>query len=79
MSNLVCIAICILIYFVTSAVFISIYKEDFKTEYNSDKNFIYSLIRNHTEEIDILRARVYDLEQKLMEITKEMEKVDDGK
>ena len=77
--NLVCIAICILISFISCAIFMSTYKEDFKTEYISDKNFIYSLIRNHTEQIDILRARVYDLENKVNEITKEMEKLDDGK
>ena len=55
------------------------YKEDFKIEYNSDKNFIYTLINNHAEEIGILRARVTDLENKVKEITKEMEKTNDGK
>lgn len=79
MGNLVYIAICVLIYFVTSAFFMSRYKEDFKIEYNSDKNFIYTLIKNHAEEIDILRARITDLENKVNEITKEMEKLDDGK
>ena len=44
-------------------------------EYKSDKNFIYSQIKRNIEEIDILRARVYDLEAKI----KEMSVVDDGK
>ena len=82
MSNLACIGICILIYFVTSAIFISIYKEGFKHEYNSDKSLIYSIIRehqslitSHSDSLDILRARVTDLENKL----KKMENIDDGK
>lgn len=35
----------------------------------------WSLISSHADGLDILRARVYDLEQKL----KEMETTDDGK
>ena len=36
---------------------------------------LWSALSTHGDEIDILRARVYDLENKL----KEMEKLDDGK
>lgn len=42
-------------------------------EYKSDKNFIYSQIKRNIEEIDILRAKVWDLEQQLKD------RVDDGK
>ena len=68
MSNIVYVALPIFISFIMSAIFMSSYKEDFKNEYNSDKNFIYTLIRNHADEISILKARIYDLETKLKEM-----------
>ena len=40
---------------------------------------LFSTLRTDGDELDILRARVYDLETKVNEITKEMEKLDDGK
>lgn len=40
---------------------------------------IWSALGTQGDEIDILRARVTDLENKVNEITKEMEKLDDGK
>ena len=78
MSNLTIILTCVLMSFLTSALFMSAYKEEQKgdnayirTLLRSNQNLIAELI----EKTDILRARVYDLEQKL----KEMEKLDDGK
>ena len=45
----------------------------------SNVKSIWNLLRRYGDEIDILRARVTDLENKVNEITKEMEKLDDGK
>lgn len=82
MSNLACITICIIVSFVTTAIFMSAYKEAFKAEYESDKSFIYSIIRDHrslltshSDSLDILRARITDSENKI----KEMETTDNGK
>ena len=65
-----------------SALIIGIIKGDIDADVIFIKSHIksvWSSLRTHDDELDILRARVYDLEQKLKEITKEMEKVDDGK
>lgn len=70
MSNLgLIITICIIVSFITSAIFMSAYKEDFKAEYKSDRSLIWSVIRDnrslitsHSDSLDILRARVTDLE-----------------
>ena len=71
MSNLTIILTCVLMSFLTSALFMSAYKED----WNNILNDIISAGRNNAElikrfadELDILRARVYDLENKLKEI-----------
>ena len=78
MSNLTIILTCVLMSFLTSALFMSAYKEEQK----GDNEYIRTLLRSNQnliaeliEKTDILRARVYDLEQKL----KEMETTDDGK
>ena len=71
MSNLTIILTCVLMSFLTSALFMSAYKED----WNDVLNSIISAGRNNTElikafadEIDILRARVTDLENKIKEM-----------
>lgn len=78
MSNLTVVLMVVFISFFTCAIFMSAYKED----WNDVLNDIVSagrnnakLIRAFADEIDILRARVYDLENKL----KELETTDDGK
>ena len=69
------IAICIIVSFITSAIFMSAYKEDFKAEYKSDRSLILSVIRDirslitsHSDSLDILRARITDLENQLKEM-----------
>lgn len=65
-----------------SGVIFGIFKGDIEADMTFIKSNVKSfweLIGSHADELDTLRARVYDLEQKLKEITKEMEKVDDGK
>ena len=71
MSNLTIILTCVLMSFLTSALFMSAYKED----WNDVINNIISAGRNNTklikafaDEIGILRARVTDLENKLKEM-----------
>ena len=71
MSNLTIILTCVLMSFLTSALFMSAYKED----WNDILNDIISAGRNNAElikafadETDILRARVTDLENKLKEM-----------
>ena len=76
MSNLgLIITICIIVSFITSAIFMSAYKEDFKAEYKSDRSLILSVIRDirslitsHSDSLDILRARITDLENQLKEM-----------
>lgn len=78
MSNLAIVLIPILISLISCAIFMSAYKEEQKDDNTYIQTILKSyreLISNHTETIDILRAHVYDLEQKL----KEMETTDDGK
>lgn len=78
MSNLTIVLIPILISLISCAIFMSAYKEEQKDDNAYIQTILKSyreLIAKHTETIDILRARVYDLETKI----KEMEKVDDGK
>lgn len=67
MSNLTIVLTCVLISFLTSALFMSSYKEDLNDILKSiisagTKNA--KLIMALTDEINILRARVYDLENK---------------
>lgn len=57
-----------------------------KGDIEADMEFIKSnvksfweLIDTHADELDTLRARIYDLETKVNEIAKEMEKLNDGK
>lgn len=71
MSNLTIILTCVLMSFLTSALFMSAYKED----WNDILNNIISAGRNNTklikafaDEIGILRARVTDLENKIKEM-----------
>lgn len=71
MSNLTIILTCVLMSFLTSALFMSAYKED----WNDILNGIISAGRNNTklikafaDEIGILRARVTDLENKIKEM-----------
>ena len=82
MSNLAIVLIPILISLISCAIFMSAYKEEQK----DDNAYIHTIIKSyreliakHIETFDILRAKIYDLENKVNEITKEMEKVDDGK
>lgn len=78
MSNLTIILVSVLMSFLCCAIFMSAYKEDMK---DSIKEFSFGInsnrkkLRTHDEELNVLRARVYDLENKL----KEMETTDDGK
>ena len=78
MSNLVCIAICILISLVTSACFMSVYKEEIKDELkimNSRLDRAWSAINALKDNVYIDNAKICDLKNKLIE----MEKLDDGK
>lgn len=82
MSNLVCVAISILVSFVTSAVFIAAYKEDISDELHTLRtrlNDAWTQIHILQDQVYVYNAKVYDLENKVNEITKEMEKLDDGK
>ena len=82
MSNMTYILTSVLLSFLACAIFMSLYNEDLK---ESIKEFSFGInsnrkkLRTHDEELNILRARVYDLENKVNEITKEMETTDDGK
>ena len=71
MSNLTIVLTCVLISFLTSALFMSSYKEDLndilKSIISAGKNNA-ELIKALTDEINILRARVYDLENKIKEM-----------
>lgn len=65
-----------------SGVIFGYIKDDIEADIEFIKSNVKSfweLIGSHADELDTLRARVYDLEQKLKEITKEMEKTNDGK
>ena len=71
MSNLTIILTSILLSFLVCAIFMSSYKED----WNDTLNHIISagknnakLIKAYADEIDILRARVTDLENKIKEM-----------
>lgn len=78
MSNLVCIAICILVSFVTSALFMSAYKEDISDELHtlrSRLNEAWEAIHVLRNDFYVMNAKYYDLENKL----KKMETTDDGK
>ena len=71
MSNLTIILTCVLMSFLTSALFMSAYKEDWNDVINdiiSAGRNNAELIRAFADEIDILRARVYDLENKIKEM-----------
>lgn len=78
MSNLTIILTSVLLSFLACCIFMSAYKEDWN---DTLKNIISAgrnnakLIRTFADEMDILRARICDLENKL----KEMEKFNDGK
>lgn len=82
MSNMTYVLTSILLSFLVCAIFMSLHKEDMK---ESIKEFSFGInsnrkkLRTHDEEFNVLRARVYDLETKVKEITKEMEKTNDGK
>jgi len=71
MSNLTIILTSILLSFLVCALFMSAYKEDMK---ESIKEFSFGInsnrkkLRTHDEELNVLRARVYDLENKIKEM-----------
>lgn len=71
MSNLTIILTSILLSFLVCALFMSAYKEDTK---ESIKEFSFGInsnrkkLRTHDEELNVLRARVYDLENKIKEM-----------
>jgi len=71
MSNLTIILTSILLSFLVCALFMSAYKEDMK---ESIKEFSFGInsnrkkLRIHDEELNVLRARVYDLENKIKEM-----------
>ena len=71
MSNLTIILTSVLLSFFCCAIFMSAYKEDWndvlKSIISAGRNSA-ELIRALTDEINVLRARVYDLENKLKEI-----------
>lgn len=76
MSNLACIALCILISFVTSALFMSAYKEDISDELHTLRtrlNDAWTQIHIFQDQVYVSNAKIYDLENKL----REMEKLDD--
>lgn len=78
MSNLTIILTSVLLSFLACCIFMSAYKEDWndilKDIISAGRNNAI-LIRKFADEMDILRARVTDLENKL----KEMETTNDGK
>ena len=85
MSNLVCIAICILVSFITSAVFITAYREDISDDLNTLRSRLTDA-QNKIRMLDDMQythnAKIYDLANEVNEtikIIKEMEKIDDGK
>ena len=71
MSNLTIILTSILLSFLVCAIFMSAYKEDWNDILNdiisAGKNNA-KLIKAYADEIDILRARVTDLENKIKEM-----------
>ena len=71
MSNLTYILTSVLLSFLVCAIFMSAYKEDVKDVLNSiisaGRNNA-KLIKELTDEINILRARIYDLENKIKEM-----------
>lgn len=78
MSNLTIILTCVLMSFLTSALFMSAYKEDISDELHT----IRTRVNDSWTEINMLKdqiyahnAKIYDLETKL----EEMETTDDGK
>ena len=78
MSNLTIILTCVLMSFLTSALFMSAYKEDISDELHTLRtrlNDAWSQIHVLQDQAYVYNAKVYDLENKL----KEMETTDDGK
>ena len=78
MSNLVCIGLSILVAFVSSALFMSVYKEDISDELHTLRtrvNDSWTEINMLKDQIYAYNAKIYDLKNKL----EEMEKLDDGK
>ena len=71
MSNLVCIALCILISFVTSVLFMSAYKEDISDELHTLRtrlNDAWTQIHILQDQVYVYNAKIYDLETKLKEM-----------
>lgn len=78
MSNLQIVFLCMFISFLVCAVCMSSFNQDQKDKFHAiDFNIsgLWKSIRTYNEEIAILRAKIYDLENRI----KEMEKLDDGK
>lgn len=71
MSNLQIVFLCMFISFLVCAVCMSSFNQDQKDKFHAiDFNIsgLWKKIRTYDEEFNILRARVYDLEQKLKEL-----------
>lgn len=82
MSNLTIVLTCVLLSFLACAIFMSAYKEDNSNEMHTLRtrlNDAWTQIHILQDQVYVYNAKVYDLENKVNEITKEMEKVDDGK
>lgn len=71
MSSLTCIALCILISFVTSVCFMSVYKEDISDELHTLKtrlNDTWTQICILQDQAYVYNAKIYDLENKIKEM-----------
>ena len=82
MSNLTIILTSVLISFLCCAIFMSLYKEEISDELHTLRirlNDAWTQIHILQDQVYVYNAKVYDLENKVNEITKEMEKIDDGK
>lgn len=82
MSNLTIVLTCVLLSFLVCAIFMSAYKEDIFNQMHALRirlNDAWTQIHILQDQVYVYNAKVYDLENKVNEITKEMEKIDDGK
>ena len=82
MSNLTIVLTCVLLSFLACAIFMSAYKEDIFNQMNALRirlNDAWTQIHILQDQLYVHTAKIYDLENKVNEITKEMEKLDDGK
>ena len=71
MSNLTIILTCVLMSFLTSALFMSAYKEDISDELHTLRtrlNDAWTQIHNLQDQVYVYNAKVYDLENKVKEM-----------